>query len=195
MNSKREYLIFILNFIRCFPHMIVFHIHKNKGIIKHDIERELLLLNKHFKPNLALIYLLAFDKAFRNIYYYRVAPFDLLLSIFCPRLSSIFINSPLIGEGFAISHGMSSVIGAKSIGKNFTVFQQVTIGAASSVGPPTILDNVTVYAGAVIIGNLTIGNNVIIGANATVCKDVPDNCTVLPGTSRIMKWNRLSNSI
>lgn len=39
-----------------------------------------------------------------------------------------------------------------------------------------------------VIGNITIGNNVVIGANATVYFNVPDNCSVLPGTSKIFKW-------
>ncbi len=58
------------------------------------------------------------------------------------------------------------------------------------MGFPTILDNVTIYAGAIVIGNITVGNNSVIGANATVFKNVPDNCTVLPGTSKIMQWRK-----
>ena len=42
--------------------------------------------------------------------------------------------------------------------------------------------------GGGIFGKITIGNNVVIGANATVYKDVPDNSTVLPGSSKIMRW-------
>jgi serine O-acetyltransferase len=57
-------------------------------------------------------------------------------------------------------------------------------------GFPTIMDNVTIYAGAVVLGDITIGNNSVIGANATVFQDVPDNSTVIPAASRIMKWNR-----
>ena len=92
-----------------------------------------------------------------------------------------------IGESLAIVHGGSSEIGAKSIGKNCIIYQQVTIGGTKE-GAPKILDNVTIYAAAVIIGNITIGNNVVIGANATVFRNVPDNSTVIPGTSKIMQW-------
>lgn len=52
---------------------------------------------------------------------------------------------------------------------------------------PTIGDNVVVYAGAKIIGGVHIGNNVIIGANAVVTKDVPDNCVVAGVPARIIK--------
>ena len=40
---------------------------------------------------------------------------------------------------------------------------------------PTIGNNVTIYAGAVIVGNIKIGDNVVIGANSFVNKDIPDN--------------------
>jgi serine O-acetyltransferase len=192
-GSRREYLVFILNFIRCFPHLIVFLTHKNRTIIKSDIRRCLELFDKSYLLSTSghffgLIYLFTFEKSFRNIFYYRVRPYDFFLNIICPHISTLIIGSDSIGSGFAISHGYSSAIGAKSIGKNCTIYQQVTIGAATDQGSPTILDNVTIYAGAIIIGHTTIGNNVVIGANATVFKDVPDNCTVLPGTSKIMHW-------
>ena len=146
--------------------------------------------NKNFTELVGLIYSLAFNKAFRNIFYYRMSRTGFFLSMICPKLSTLIIDTDSIGEGFAISHGFATAIGARSIGKNCTVFQQVTIGAASEVGYPTILDNVIIYAGAIIIGNVTIGNNVVIGANATVYTNVPDNSTVLPGTSKIMRWKK-----
>lgn len=188
LHSGREYLKFYLSMLRCIPHLMVYSIHRNKAVIKEDIRKGLELMNRNYSVGAGLIYLLTFSKAFRNIFYLRTTPFDLFLSILCPPLSSMTIQTPQIGAGFAISHGYASAIGAKSIGKNFTVFQQVTIGAATSQGFPTILDNVTIYAGAIVIGNITIGNNVVIGANSTVYRDVPDNSTVLPGTSKVMKW-------
>ena len=102
-------------------------------------------------------------------------------------MPNIFIVTKQIGEGMALVNGFSTTIGAKSIGKNCKIYQQVTIGSYKN-GYPTILDNVTIYAGAVIFGKVTIGNNVIVGANATVFTDVPDNCTILPGSSKIMRW-------
>lgn len=179
-----------MNIIRCTPHIIVFNLHKNKHVICEDIKRGLKLLNQDYGMLSGLVYLLSFERAFRNLFYYRVQPFDIFLNIICPRLYALRIDACSIGPGLAISHGFASTIGAKSIGRNCTIFQQVTLGAAGRMGFPTILDNVTIFAGAVIIGNVTIGNNVVIGANATVYKNVPDNCTVLPGTSKIMQWRK-----
>jgi serine O-acetyltransferase len=44
--------------------------------------------------------------------------------------------------------------------------------------PPVIGDNVYIAAGSRVLGGIKIGNDVIIGANAVVIKDVPDNCIV-----------------
>ena len=84
-----------------------------------------------------------------------------------------------IGPGLFLPHTVGTVIGAASIGSNVTIFQGVTIGAKeadmdySPEKRPVILDNVTVGAGAKILGGVTVGENSTIGANAVVLKDVP----------------------
>ena len=52
---------------------------------------------------------------------------------------------------------------------------------------PTLKDNVTVGAGAKILGNITIGNNAKIGANAVVLKDIPDDAAAVGIPARIIK--------
>lgn len=85
------------------------------------------------------------------------------------------------------AHPLGVVIGAGcSIGKNCTIFQNVTIGQKNNLYP-TIGDNVTIYPGAVVIGNIKIGNNVVIGANSVVTKDVPDNTVVAGIPAKVIK--------
>jgi serine O-acetyltransferase len=94
-----------------------------------------------------------------------------------------------IGTGFFIDHGMGVVIGETAeIGNNVTMYHGVTLGGTTVFDAhgkqlkkrhPTLLDNVIVGAGAKVLGPITIGNNVKIGANAVVLKDVPDNQTVV----------------
>lgn len=72
------------------------------------------------------------------------------------------------------------------MGKNCTIFQQTTIGATEK-GTPTLGDNVTIYCGAKVLGNISIGNNVVIGANAVVVKDVPDNVVVAGVPAKIIR--------
>ena len=90
--------------------------------------------------------------------------------------------------GISISHGHSLEINAKQIGKNLHVFQNVTIGSRNTPATPIIGDNVTIGAGAVVLGDIKIGNNVKIGANAVVVDDIPDNCTVVPDKSKVIKF-------
>ena len=61
--------------------------------------------------------------------------------------------------------------------------------AGEKAGTPTIGDHVIIFPGAKVIGKIHIGNNVIIGANATVINDVPDNCVVVGTPARIVSTN------
>lgn len=75
------------------------------------------------------------------------------------------------------------------IGKNCTIFQQVTIGNIEKDGEtfaPKIGDNVFIGAGAIIIGNIQIGNNVKIGAGTIVHKNIPENATVVMSGMKII---------
>lgn len=62
------------------------------------------------------------------------------------------------------------------IGPNCLIFQQVTIGSRNGSAPPVIDGHVDIGAGAKVLGAIHIGENVVIGANAVVITDVPDNC-------------------
>jgi serine O-acetyltransferase len=180
-------IVIIFNFIRCFPHLIVFYLHINRPIIQKDTQRWLHEMKINYGQIIGFIYLLGFIPEFRNLFYNRIGKVSHFLNIFCPKVSTFYLYTRDIGEGLFIRHGFASGISAKSIGKNCTIYNHVVIG--NNKGFPTILDNVTIFAGAVIMGKITIGNNSIIGANATVLKDVPDNCTVYPASSVIMRWN------
>ena len=70
------------------------------------------------------------------------------------------------------------MISAKSIGSDCWINQQVTIGYTFAHQPPVIGNGVRISAGAKVVGNITIGDNVIIAANAAVVKDVPANAVV-----------------
>lgn len=109
-----------------------------------------------------------------------------------------------IGKGFQILHFGNVVFNPKcSIGINCTVAQGVLIGQ-SNRGVPRIGNQVWIGANAVLIGDIIIGNNVLIAPGAYVNINVPDNslvignpCTIYPKTSSIIDGyivNRLSEN-
>lgn len=96
-----------------------------------------------------------------------------------------------IGTGFFIDHGMGVVIGETAeIGDYVTLFQGVTLGGTGKERGkrhPTLGNHVVVGAGAKILGGITIGDNVKIGANSVVLKNVPPNSTVIGVPGRVIK--------
>ncbi len=96
-----------------------------------------------------------------------------------------------IGGRFFIDHGMGVVIGETAIiGDDVLIYQGVTLGGAGlekGKRHPTVGNNVVIGAGAKILGNIIIGDNSYVGANAVVIKDVPPNSTVVGVPGRITK--------
>ncbi|CAA9526618.1 MAG: Serine acetyltransferase [uncultured Solirubrobacteraceae bacterium] len=88
-----------------------------------------------------------------------------------------------IGQGFFIDHAAGVVIGETAqIGDDVTLYQGVTLGGTgfqTGKRHPTLQDNVTVGAGAKLLGAITVGHGAKIGANTVVIHDVPPNTTVV----------------
>lgn len=96
-----------------------------------------------------------------------------------------------IGKRFFIDHGMGVVVGETSvIGDDVLLYQGVSLGGTSlekGKRHPTIGNNVVIGAGAKVLGNIMVGDDSYIGANAVVIKDVPANSTVVGVPGRITK--------
>jgi serine O-acetyltransferase len=94
-----------------------------------------------------------------------------------------------LGRGLFIDHGMGIVIGETAeVGENVSLLQGVTLGGTSTRREkrhPTLRDNVTVGAGAKIIGAITIGENSRVGAGSVVVRDVPPNAVVVGVPGRV----------
>lgn len=89
-----------------------------------------------------------------------------------------------------LPHGIKGIFVTDKaiIGKNVTIYQQVTIGInKENEAGPIIGDNCFIGSGAKIIGNIKVGNNVKIGANCVVFEDIPDNTTVVLNKPRVIK--------
>ncbi len=126
-------------------------------------------------------------KEFRSQVYFRLKPWSFVFRTL-PGQVGLTLNIPQdkLAGGLYIHHGHSTQISARSIGKNFSIHHNCSV-AHGKGGVPEIGDNVFIGTGAVVMGGIRIGNNVKIGANATVFKDIPDNCTVVGGKAIIVK--------
>lgn len=102
-----------------------------------------------------------------------------------------------VGPGFRLFHGQSLVINDKAIiGRNVTLRHCTTIGHKVSVtgvksNAPILGDNVDVGSNVVLLGDITIGSNVIVGAGSVVLKSFPDNCVIAGNPARIIRLNIL----
>ena len=104
-----------------------------------------------------------------------------------------------IGPGFFIPHPSGIVIGAWRIGRNVTIFQQVTLGAKTvdlhfvKHLLPEVCDNVMIGAGAKVLGGIRIGESAVVGANAVVIDSVEPSSTVVGIPAR--KRGRIAESL
>lgn len=95
-----------------------------------------------------------------------------------------------IGPGLELPHCLPIVVHYNvKIGKNCTLHQFVTIDGDGRGKTPVIGDSCFIGSGAVIVGDIKIGNNATVGANAVVTKDVPDNATVGGVPAKILHYN------
>jgi serine O-acetyltransferase len=114
-----------------------------------------------------------------------------LISHLARALTGIEIHpGATIGSGVFIDHGMGVVIGETAIvGDLALIYQGVTLGGTGKqIGKrhPTLGTGVIVGAGAKVLGNIQIGNNVRIGAGSVVLREVPSDCTVVGIPGRIV---------
>jgi serine O-acetyltransferase len=96
-----------------------------------------------------------------------------------------------IGFGFYIGHYGGIIVNSQAeIGNYVAISPGVTIGYART-GVPKIGSNVYIGSGAKIIGGITVGNNVSIGANCVVTKDVPDNGVIVGVPGKVISYNKV----
>ena len=213
---QRNTKIYILTFLAIIfswiyiPHFISLRLFLKKdkrSIVFKDLtkftDHDNLKYNKWF----SLLFMLHTNPYFRTLFYYRIGSgLSLIISWYRPGCKTLLIPSTTkIGEGCMLYHPYSTILNAKSIGKNFICRQCVTLGNKVEAIPihgendnitytlPTIGNNVELGAGVIIVGNIKIGDNVIIGSGSVVVKDIPDNAVVVGNPAKVIKYREVLN--
>lgn len=206
MDKKkiRDLLRFTLAIILCWlyiPHFILFCcMGKVRKEITEDLKRRNEKVTIKLSRNQMFLYYIHNDRYFRNLFYHRVGSvLELLIGWWRPGDRYFEISKTTeIGEGAYMSHPFSTVINAKSIGKNFSCRHLTTIGNkqdGDNENRPVLGDNVTLGVNVTIIGPVRIGNNVTIGAGSVVVKDIPDNSVAVGNPARVIKTLEPKNEV
>lgn len=185
-------ILIYINYIRVVPTYIIFLIAKDKYIIESDMKRWKKILQHESDSSIYFLgYLLVKKKEFRNLLIHRLKKNNILsagvVNLLWRRMDTLYINTSDIGEGFFIQHGFATIITAKKIGKNCSVNQQVTIGY-NGESNPIIGDGCQILAGAKVVGGVTLSDGCVVGANAVVTHDVPENSIVGGVPARVIKY-------
>ena len=183
--DKLRWVYTYLSVLRIYPVYVFFRINRFREKCQQDLEQWVKFTPEvqHHASFWQLGYLLIHEKVLRTILLNRLhrnpGMYVITRILFRP-LESCYINMPpeKIGGGFSFKHGFSTIVSAKEIGERCRIYQQVTVGYHGDYAP-VIGDDVRITSGAIVVGDIHIGNGACIGAGAVVTHDVAENTTVV----------------
>jgi serine O-acetyltransferase len=173
--------------------LMVLSIARIRETVDADVARWVGVVHPPVPDQWARLALLATYPEFRTLTYYRLRRAGVIsaglasaFAVVYPGERTLHLDCSDIGPGLFIQHGFATVVAARRVGRNCWINQQVTIGFTRAEDRPTIGDDVFIYAGAKVLGDIAIGNGARVGANAVVLADVPERCTAVGVPARIL---------
>lgn len=185
---RPQHLIFA---IRALPAFIIYRLSSKRPIVDKDIKRW--RERRGIRPDGAgAFFSLMRISEFRSLVNYRIPALGYVSWLAGRVAPALHINTAVIGPGLYFEHGFSTIVHARSIGRNCWINHGVTVGFNGADKYPVIGDDVTILAGAIVLGEISIGDNAVIGAGAVVTKSVPPNCVVVGSPAYIVRRDGVS---
>lgn len=171
----------IVNLLRLWPHTLCYVCSKNKMHIAADIAAYREIYHG------GLLWLLTYNPSFRTLFYHRIGTISKLISWLAPGQVTLTIpKTTKVGDGVLLFHSYGTILNAREIGEGCRIVCNITLGDKKGK-TPIIGKHVEILPGAVIAGDVAIGDNCVIGPNAVVYKSVPANCVVVGNPAYILK--------
>ena len=176
-------LFSLIRSLRFVFHVLIFYTSPLRTSVL-EYERDRWLELNHFpKRGLSgFLLLLNVFPEYRSLFYHRTGA--KWLSFFAKGQTNLYFHTPQenIGRGLVLWHAYSTVINAQSVGNDCQIWHLVTLGKkdiSQKENRPVIGSNVSICTGSVVIGDIHIGDNSLIGANSVANKSVPENCVAV----------------
>ena len=112
----------------------------------------------------------------------------IIKNIYGNKFGFDFKYNVCLGNGYTISHNTGVIFMAEGAGDNLIFRNFVVVGeSVPGGGSPTIGNNVMFGTGCKVLGHIKVGSNVVIGANAVVTHDIPDNSVVVGIPAKVIR--------
>lgn len=183
MHNMSLHIKCFFTLLRCWPLFLYYQIckiinHKGVDLWVQDMQR---------MGETSICRLFTIRPYYKVLFYHRLS-IPLTIAKFLFGSYPIALSTKHIGGGLRMEHPYGSILYAKAIGDNLWVMHNVTIGQ-NHEKLPIIGNNVFCGVGACVLGDISVGDNVNIGANTVIVKDVPSDCTVIGNPAIIVKQN------
>ena len=173
--------------------LLLLPIARVRETVEADVARWRVVVGPPVSDRWTRLALLATYPEFRTLHSYRLrragvvsAGLAAAFAVLYPGERTLHLACSEIGPGLFIQHGFATIVAARRVGRNCWINQQVTIGFTRPDDRPSIGDDVFIYAGAKVLGDVTVGNGACVGANAVVLEDVPAGATAVGVPARIL---------